>query len=181
MLDDRNNRFFFPWDQMFFLMQIIFIVLQSNMGALQNHYTLVVQTDFARCFGLHVNPHLLQGTHFIHKWQSGKIFQPYDFYRLAPSDHFLSTSYTWRDVLGNFFLDENFRGTFGTSALAGVLFWNFRQASLLSFLGSYLSGCLSFFESFFSQHQRPRPETSKFRHRGLSVVVSPSCVVSLYS
>ena len=31
MLDGRNNRFFFPWEQMFFLMQIIFIVLPSNM------------------------------------------------------------------------------------------------------------------------------------------------------
>ena len=38
MLDGRNNRFFFPWEQMFFLMQIIFIVLRSNMAAVQNLY-----------------------------------------------------------------------------------------------------------------------------------------------
>ena len=38
MLDGRNNRFFFPWEQMFFLMQIIFIVLPSNMAAVQNFY-----------------------------------------------------------------------------------------------------------------------------------------------
>ena len=38
MLDGRNNRFFFPWEQMFFLMQKIFIVLPSNMAALQNLY-----------------------------------------------------------------------------------------------------------------------------------------------
>ena len=36
MLDGRNNRFFFPWEQMFFLMQIIFIVLPSNIAAVQN-------------------------------------------------------------------------------------------------------------------------------------------------
>ena len=39
MLDGRNNRFFFPWEQMFFLMQIIFIVLPSNMAAVQNLYS----------------------------------------------------------------------------------------------------------------------------------------------
>ena len=39
MLGGRNNRFFFPWEQMFLLMQIIFIVLPSNMAAvLQNFY-----------------------------------------------------------------------------------------------------------------------------------------------
>ena len=38
MLDSRNNRFFFPWQQMFFIMQIIFIVLPSNMAAVQNLY-----------------------------------------------------------------------------------------------------------------------------------------------
>ena len=38
MLDGRNNRFFFPWEQMFFLMQIIFIVLSFNMAAVQNLY-----------------------------------------------------------------------------------------------------------------------------------------------
>ena len=38
MLDGRNNRFFFPWEQMFFLMQIIFIVLPFNMAAVQNLY-----------------------------------------------------------------------------------------------------------------------------------------------
>jgi len=38
MLDGRNNRLFFPWEQMFFLMQIIFIVLPSNMAAMQNLY-----------------------------------------------------------------------------------------------------------------------------------------------
>ena len=36
MLDGRNKRFFFPWEHMFFLMQIIFIVLPSNMAAVQN-------------------------------------------------------------------------------------------------------------------------------------------------
>ena len=41
MLDGRNNRFFFPWEQMFFLMQIIFIVLPSNMAAVQNLYLLI--------------------------------------------------------------------------------------------------------------------------------------------
>ena len=40
MLDGRNNRFFFPWEQMFFLMQIIFNVLPSNMAAVQNLYSL---------------------------------------------------------------------------------------------------------------------------------------------
>ena len=40
MLDGRNNRFFFPWEEMFFLMQIIFIVLPSNMAAVQNLYKL---------------------------------------------------------------------------------------------------------------------------------------------
>ena len=39
MLDGRNNRFFFQWEQMFFLMQIIFIVLPSNMAAVQNLYS----------------------------------------------------------------------------------------------------------------------------------------------
>ena len=38
MLDGRNNRFFFPWEQMLFLMQIIFSVLPSNMAAVQNLY-----------------------------------------------------------------------------------------------------------------------------------------------
>jgi len=38
MLDGRNNRFFFPWEQMFFLMQIIFTVLPFNMAAVQNLY-----------------------------------------------------------------------------------------------------------------------------------------------
>ena len=38
MLDGRNNRFFFPWEQMCFLMQIIFIVLPFNMAAVQNLY-----------------------------------------------------------------------------------------------------------------------------------------------
>ena len=38
MLDGRNNRFFFPWEQIFFLMQIIFIVLPSNMAVVQNLY-----------------------------------------------------------------------------------------------------------------------------------------------
>ena len=38
MLDGRINIFFFPWEQMFFLMQIIFIVLPSNMAAVQNLY-----------------------------------------------------------------------------------------------------------------------------------------------
>ena len=41
MLDGRNNRFFFPWEQMFFLMQIIFIVLPFNMAAVQNLYRLI--------------------------------------------------------------------------------------------------------------------------------------------
>ena len=36
MLDGRNNRFFFPWEQMFFRMQILFIVLPSNMADVQN-------------------------------------------------------------------------------------------------------------------------------------------------
>ena len=40
MLDGRSNRFFFPWEEMFFLMQIIFIVLPSNMAAVQNLYKL---------------------------------------------------------------------------------------------------------------------------------------------
>ena len=40
MLDGRNNRFFFPWEQMFFLMQMIFIVLPSNMAAVQNLYNV---------------------------------------------------------------------------------------------------------------------------------------------
>ena len=40
MLDGRNNRFLFPWEQMFFLMQTIFIVLPFNMAAVQNLYTL---------------------------------------------------------------------------------------------------------------------------------------------
>ena len=40
MLDGRNNRFFFPWEEMFFLMQIISIVLPSNMAAVQNLYKL---------------------------------------------------------------------------------------------------------------------------------------------
>ena len=35
MLEGRN---FFPWEQMFFLMQIIFIVQPSNMAAVQNLY-----------------------------------------------------------------------------------------------------------------------------------------------
>ena len=39
MLDGRNNRFFFPWEQMFFLMQIIFIVLPFNMAAVENLYS----------------------------------------------------------------------------------------------------------------------------------------------
>ena len=38
MLHGRNSRFFFPCEQMFFLMQIIFIVLPSNMAAVQNLY-----------------------------------------------------------------------------------------------------------------------------------------------
>ena len=38
MLDGRNNRFFFPWEQMFFLMQIIFIVLSFNSAVVQNLY-----------------------------------------------------------------------------------------------------------------------------------------------
>ena len=45
MLDCRNNRFFFPWEQMFFLMQIIFIVLPSNMAAVQNLYRPVATND----------------------------------------------------------------------------------------------------------------------------------------
>ena len=39
MLDGRNNRFFFPAEQMFFLMQIILIVLPFNMAAVQNLYS----------------------------------------------------------------------------------------------------------------------------------------------
>ena len=41
MLDGRNNRFFFPLEQMFFLMQIIFIVLPFNMAAVQNLYARI--------------------------------------------------------------------------------------------------------------------------------------------
>ena len=44
MLDGRNNRFFFPREQMFFLMQIIFIVLPSNMAAVQNLYRSKIKT-----------------------------------------------------------------------------------------------------------------------------------------
>ena len=36
----RNNRLFFPAEQIFFLMQIIFIVLPSNMAAVQNLYSV---------------------------------------------------------------------------------------------------------------------------------------------
>ena len=39
MLDGRNNRLFFPWEQMFFRMQILFTVLPSNMAAVQNLYS----------------------------------------------------------------------------------------------------------------------------------------------
>ena len=36
MLDGRNNRLFSLGEQMFFLMQVIFIVLPSSMAAVQN-------------------------------------------------------------------------------------------------------------------------------------------------
>ena len=39
-LHARNNSFFFPLEQMFFLMQIIFIVQPSNMAAMQNLYII---------------------------------------------------------------------------------------------------------------------------------------------
>ena len=59
MLDGRNNTFFSPWEQMFFLMQIILIVLpfsnychlqfvrfESNMAAVQNLYCSVHQSGW---------------------------------------------------------------------------------------------------------------------------------------
>ena len=49
MLDGRNNRFFFPWEQMFFLMQIIFIVLLSNMAAVQNLYSRFMPLNLVGC------------------------------------------------------------------------------------------------------------------------------------
>ena len=52
MLDGRNNRLFFPGEQMFFLMQIIFIVLPSYMAAVQNLYTVFVHEMFAIGRGL---------------------------------------------------------------------------------------------------------------------------------